>query len=209
MHFLTDGEWLRKKFDGIIEIVPCKRGKKIKYNYIRMLRQAGCDERVIEHCIKVRNLAIEIAKAIEKNGYRVDMEAIEAGAMLHDIGRAKTHGIMHIVEGVKIAKKYGLPKKVIDIIEHHGGAGIDVMEAKKLGLPEKDYTPRSIEEKIVAHADNLAGNGYRNVKHLAKIWEKRIGKKAAEKLIKLHEQLSKLAGIDIDEIVERVKKKIY
>ncbi len=205
LHFLNNGAWLDKKFDGIMEIVPCKHGKKIKYNYIKMLRQAGCSEAVIKHCIRVARLAMEIAKAIEKNGGKVDVEAVEAGAMLHDIGRAKTHDIMHIIEGVKIARHYGLPKKIIDIIEHHGGAGIDEEEAKKLGLPPKDYSPRTIEEKIVAHADNLTGNGYRSVKELAIAWEKKIGKEAALKLLKLHNELSKLAGIDIDEIVRKLK----
>jgi len=206
LHFLNNGEWLDKKFDGIMEIVPCKRGKKIKYNYIKMLKKAGCSDAVINHCIKVKNLAMEIGKAIKKNGYNVSLEDIEAGAMLHDIGRGKTHGIMHIIEGVKIAQQFGLPKRIINIIEHHGGAGIDENEATKLGLPKKDYIPKTIEEKIVAHADNLVGNDYRSVKETARIWKRKIGDKAVKKLLKLHNELSKMAGIDIDEIVERLKK---
>ena len=207
LHFLNGGAWLDKKFDGIIEIVPSKREKKIKYNYIKMLEKAGCSEAVIKHCIMVKDLAMEIAKAIKKNGYPVNLEDVEAGAILHDIGRAKTHGIMHIVEGVKIARKFGLPKRIINIIEHHGGAGIDENEAVKLGLPKKDYTPVTIEEKIVAHADNLVGNDYRSVKEVAKLWEKKIGEKAVKKLLKLHNELSRMAGVDIDEIAAKMKKK--
>ena len=207
LHFLTKGAWLDKKFDGIMEILPSKHGKKIKYNYIKMLRLAGCSEGVIKHCMKVAKLAVEIARRIKENGHNVDVEAVEAGAMLHDIGRAKTHGIMHIIEGVKIASRYGMPKKVLNIIERHGGAGIDEEEAIKLGLPKKDYSPIAIEEKIVAHADNLVGNGYRSVEDVARIWEKKIGEKAVRRLLKLHNELSKLAGIDINEIVKRLKRK--
>ncbi len=206
LHFLTKGVWLEKKFDGIMEIVPCRHGKKIKYNYIKMLRVAGCSDAVIKHCMKVAKLAVEMAKKIKENGQNVDIEAVEAGAMLHDIGRAKTHGIMHILEGVKIASRYGMPNKILNIIEHHGGAGIDEREAIKLGLPKKDYSPRTIEEKIVAHADNLVGNGYRSVEEVAKIWKKKIGENAVRKLLKLHDELSKLAGIDIDEIAKSLEK---
>lgn len=206
MHFLTNGKWLNKKFDGMMEIIPSKRGKKIKYNYIKILKDAGCDDAVINHCIKVEKLAEEIAKRIKKNGYDVDLKAVKTGAILHDIGRAKTHDVMHIIEGVKIATNYGLPKKIINIIEHHGGAGIDENEAIKLGLPKKDYSPQTIEEKIVAHADNLVGNGYRSVKEVAKSWRKKIGERAVKKLLKLHEELSEFAGIDIDEIVKEMRK---
>ena len=45
--------------------------------------------------------------------------------------------------------------KISEIIKRHIGAGISKEEARALGLPEDDYFPRSLEEKIVAHADNL------------------------------------------------------
>jgi len=205
MHFLTDGKWLDKKFDGILEILPCKKGKIVRYNYEKILEKEGCSKAVIKHCEKVAKLAREIAERIVRNGIKVDMEAVEAGAWLHDVGRARTHGIMHIIEGVEIAKKYGMPKKVLDIIEHHGGAGIDAEEAEKLGLPKKDYTPKSIEEMIVAHADNLVGINYRKIDDAVKELKRKAGEKAAEKLIALHRKLSELAGIDIDEIVDELK----
>ncbi len=205
LHFLLNAAWLNKNFNGIFKIVPSMREKKIEYNYLKILQNEGCDKNVIRHCIKVTKLAMEIAKKIRKNGIKVDLQAVEAGAMLHDVGRAKTHSIMHIVEGVKIARKYGIPEKIIKIIEHHGGAGIDEDDAVKLGLPKKDYSPHSIEEKIVAHADNLVGNGYRSVDEVAKVWMKKIGGKAVKKLLKLHEELSELAGINIDEIVREMK----
>ncbi len=206
LHFLNNGEWLRKDFDGLIKIIPSERGKKVEYNYLKMLEVEGCSREVIEHCVKVAKLAVEMAKRIKENGTNVDMEAVEAGALLHDIGRARTHGIMHVVEGVKIAKKYSLPRKVIDIIEHHVGAGLDEDEAEKLGLPRKDYTPKSIEEKIVAHADNLTSHDYRTVDEVAEKWRRKIGEEAVKKLYSLHNELSKLAGMDIDKIVEMMKR---
>ncbi len=204
LHFLTEGKWIEKKFDGIMMIEPCRKGKKIRYNYEKILKVEGCSEAVIKHCKMVYKLASKIAEKIVENGIDVDFEAVEGGAMLHDVGRSKTHGIMHIIEGVKIARKYGMPKKIIDIIEHHAGAGIDGEEAKKLGLPPRDYSPRTIEEMIVAHADNLTNTRYRKFKEAYEELKAKAGEKAAEKLKRLHEKLSSMAGIDIDKIVEEL-----
>lgn len=205
LHFLNEGEWMKKDFDGVLKILPARKGKKVFYDYMKILEKEGCDEEVIEHCIKVRNLSLEIARRIKENGIKVDIESVEGGSLLHDVGRAKTHDIMHIIEGVKIAKKYGLPNKIINIIKNHAGAGIEAEEAKKLGLPSADYIPSSIEEMIVSHADNLTGNGYRKIEETAEIFRKKIGEKAVEKLLSMHEKLSEMAGIDINKIVEEMK----
>ena len=98
-----------------------------------------------------------------------------------------------------------MPKKVLEIIKHHGGAGIDAEEAEKLGLPKEDYTPKSIEEMIVAHADNLVGLKYRKIDDAIREFKRKAGEKAAKKLIALHKKLSELAGIDIDEIVDKLE----
>ncbi|HEC88595.1 MAG TPA: tRNA (cytidine(56)-2'-O)-methyltransferase [Thermoplasmata archaeon] len=205
LHFLNEGEWMKKDFNGVLKIVPAKKEKNVVYDYVKILEKEGCSEEVIKHSIKVRNLALEIAKKIEENGIKVDMEAVEAGSLLHDLGRAKTHGIMHVVEGAKIAKKYGLPKKITNIIKHHAGAGIDIEEAKKLGLPAENYNPLTIEEMIVSHADNLTGNKYRKIEETVNIFRKKIGKEAVKKLISMHEKLSEIAGIDINKIIEKMK----
>ncbi|PWB53440.1 MAG: TIGR00295 family protein [Candidatus Methanoperedenaceae archaeon] len=118
---------------------------------------SGCTPDVIEHCKAVAKYAREIAINIRKKGDRIniDIDAVFVGALLHDIGRSKTHGIGHAVAGARIAMDNGLDDKIVKIIERHIGAGIPKVEASSLGLPEKDYLPVTIEEKIVAHADNL------------------------------------------------------
>ena len=125
---------------------------------IDLLIRSGCSADVIEHCKAVADYAKKIAINIRKNATykgQIDIDTVFMGALLHDIGRSKTHGISHAVAGVKIALENGLDEKLVKIIERHIGAGIPKEEAKCLGLPEKDYKPVTIEEKIVAHADNL------------------------------------------------------
>lgn len=163
---------------------------------LQFLRDAGCSEEVIRHCKAVRKVAVRIAKKAHAN-----IELVEAGALLHDIGRSKTQGIMHGVEGAKIARTLGLPESLINIIERHLGAGIPMDEAIELGLPPKDYLPVTIEEKIVAHADNLIENDHEH--QIEKEVEKALQKghtKHAERLMQLHKELSKRCGMDLNNI---------
>lgn len=120
-----------------------------------LLRLAGCNDSVINHCRVVSDCARELAEKIHQNGYAVDIELVQMGAILHDIGRSRTHDIRHGVEGVILAKDFGLDDKIVDIIRTHIGAGIMPEETVLLGLPLDNYIPSTLEEKIVAHADNL------------------------------------------------------
>jgi uncharacterized protein len=122
---------------------------------IKLLEESGCAPNVIQHCREVASLAVEIADNIKAAGHEVNLELVEVGALLHDLGRCRTHGITHAVEGFKLAKSRGVGPEVAEIIKRHIGAGISKEEARQLGLSEDDYFPRSLEEKVVSHADNL------------------------------------------------------
>lgn len=163
---------------------------------LRLLRKAGCSDDVINHCEAVRKVAVRIAKKAHAN-----IQLVEAGALLHDIGRSKIQGIMHGVEGAKIATELGLPLSIVNIIERHVGAGIPKEEAIILGLPPKDYMPITLEEKIVAHADNLIENDREHP--IEKEVEKALQKghtKHAERLMELHRELSQRCGMDLNDI---------
>ncbi|MDR2943918.1 MAG: HDIG domain-containing protein [Methanosarcinales archaeon] len=151
---------------------------------LQILKDEGCAENVILHCITVADAALEIAQRNIENSRDVDLRLVEIGGLLHDLGRAKTHGIDHAVVGVELAKKHGVEKPVLEIIKKHIGAGITNEEAAYFGLPEDDYFPRTREEKIVAHADNMVKGS------------KVITLKKRKKLLKEN-------GAD-DEIIERV-----
>ena len=88
-------------------------------------------------------------------GHDVDMRLVEAGALLHDIGRSRTHNVNHAIVGAEIAREMGLPEELVNIIEVHIGAGIPADEAVELGLPERHYFAETLEEKVVAYADKL------------------------------------------------------
>lgn len=145
-----------------------------KIQAINLLKFYGCDENLIKHCEAVAKKSVEIAKKISEKGIKVDIDLVEIGALLHDIGRSKTHGIRHGVEGANILKDY---PELARICERHIGAGITKEEAVALGLENKDYLPETLEEKIIAHADNLI-SGYEEVpiEETIKKFDEKFGK---------------------------------
>ncbi len=167
---------------------------------IALLVNSGCSPDVIEHCKTVaeyaRQIAINIRKSAGKTGQSIDidMDAVYLGGLLHDIGRSKTHGIGHAVAGAAIAAENGLDDKLVNIIERHIGAGIPKEEAVGLGLPKKDYMPLTIEEKIVAHADNLVfgniiGTQDEMIKNLRK---KKLEEKIIQRFIELNNEINSM-----------------
>ncbi|PVX26198.1 MAG: TIGR00295 family protein [Candidatus Bathyarchaeum sp.] len=164
---------------------------------LKLLSDAGCSERVISHCKAVSRLAVKFAHICKNKGYEVDVDLVEVGGLLHDIGRSKTHDVSHAVEGVKIAKSLGLADSVVLIIERHIGGGIGAEEAKRLGLPVKDYFPLSLEEKLVAYADKLlSGSTVVPIEDTIEQFSRRLGENhpAIARVIKLHEEVSVLVG---------------
>lgn len=157
---------------------------------IELLKKENTPENVIEHSIAVCKKAMKIASNFDN----ADKDLIKKGALLHDIGRSKTHDITHAIEGVKIAEKYGYGNDVLNIIERHIGAGITEKEAEKLGLPVKSYLPETLEEKIVAHADNLiSGSEEVDIDFVIEKWKRRIedSEDNIERLIQLDNELIK------------------
>jgi len=131
------------------------------------------------------------------------LNLVEIGGLLHDLGRSKTHSIAHGIEGAKILRSLNLSsdddkifiEKLARICERHIGAGIDKDEAIMLGLGEKDYLPETIEEKIVAHADNLVdGDKVAGIEQTIENFEKKLGKghKAVKRIVELNEYINSL-----------------
>jgi len=115
----------------------------------------GTPSHVIEHCINVTKIALRVGSQLIFRGHDVDMRLVEAGALLHDIGRSRTHDVDHAIVGAEIAREMGLQEELVGIIEVHIGAGIPADEAVELGLPERHFFAETLEEKIVAYADKL------------------------------------------------------
>jgi uncharacterized protein len=152
---------------------------------IQLLRENQCPDKVVFHCQTVAKLALQIATELKTKGFKVDLNLVEAGALLHDLGRSKTHTVDHAIIGAELAQKAGLPLNVINIIKRHVGAGISPKEADWLGWPEDNYVPETLEEKIVCYADKLI-DGTRKTP--------------------IEVELQRLAGDDRSDAAERVRR---
>ncbi len=162
---------------------------------INILRRAGCSPPLIEHCMSVCKIALEIAEEIRRRGIEVEMPLVEAGALLHDIGRCRTHSVEHGAIGGEMARKMGLPEPLARIIERHVGGGITPAEAERIGLERRNYMPETLEEKIVAYADKLIEGDRRiPIEETVEKFAEELGWEhpAIDRLRALHEEMLRL-----------------
>ncbi|MCQ2288167.1 MAG: HD domain-containing protein [Muribaculaceae bacterium] len=119
------------------------------------------------HSRQVAELAAALCDRLIAAGTPVDAEFVREAAMLHDIGIVKTdaagihcHGtepyIRHGVLGREMLDQLGLYRHAL-VCERHTGSGLTAaeVEAQQLPLPRRDFTPLSLEEKIVCYADKF------------------------------------------------------
>jgi uncharacterized protein len=189
-----------------------------KTECLRLLYAAGCSKRVINHSIVVCELSLRIADSVNsKTPKRVSVSDIEVGALLHDIGRSAFHSIHHACAGAAICRSHQIDSKICDIVLHHIGAGIISSEAQDVGLPPADYIPISLEEKIVAHADNLV-MGKRIVSIQERIEHAKnnnLSPDAITRIVDLHNEINELCVVPVEEfemnkatLKKRIKKRV-
>jgi uncharacterized protein len=123
---------------------------------IKMLQDAGMCAEDLEHSLKVAGKALEIARRVcAASKTPVDMALVGRGALFHDLGKVKTHGMEHGKIGAEMGAALGLPVAITDIMQKHIRGGLSTEEAMELGLPIRDYTLRTLEERIIIYADRI------------------------------------------------------
>ncbi|MEW6110977.1 MAG: HDIG domain-containing metalloprotein [Thermodesulfobacteriota bacterium] len=125
---------------------------QIQETDVQLLREAGVAPDDVNHCLKVAHKALDLAK---RAGAPVDLELVGRGGLFHDLGKAKARGDDHGVVGAEIGRKLKLPDAIIAIMEKHVKGGLTEDEAREAGLPAKDYSATTLEEKTVIYADKL------------------------------------------------------
>lgn len=161
---------------------------------LKILKEENASEQLIEHCEAVAKHALRLAEKIKDNGYELDLNLIETGALLHDIGRAQTNKVEHGIVGGIILRSRGLEKHA-RIAERHIGGGLSKEEARRLGLPAKEYMPETLEEKIITIADKLViGEKIISIKETLKQYEDELGKNhpAIQRIKSLYEEVNSL-----------------
>ena len=119
-----------------------------------LLVRFGGDAAWIRHCTAVSRVAARVGTLMAPK-YGLDVEHLRTGALLHDIGRYKTHDpVMHGVEGYRLLTSFGQHREAF-ICASHILCGMPRAEATRFGLPDRDFLPRSWEERLVPLLDSL------------------------------------------------------
>ena len=165
---------------------------------------------LVIHSTLVAKKARELALAYleRRPGSAIDLEFLIEAALLHDIGIKHCHSpeifcegidpyILHGVHGRQMLEDEGFPRHSL-VCERHTGAGITKEEVKEgdLPLPERDYLPVSLEEKLICVADKFYSKSPRKLwkeRSLAKI-EKGLAKYGPQVLERWEKLRSEVVG---------------
>lgn len=152
-----------------------------------------CEKNVVLHSIAVADYVYEFGIKLLNKKYDFDLDTAVLGAILHDIGRSKSHNIDHGIIGSEILLKNNFNEKYAKIAERHIGAGISIKEAEDLNLPKKDYIPKTLEEKVIANADNLVSGHIRvDIDFVIDKFKKRTNNEVSNKVYALYLEINKL-----------------
>jgi uncharacterized protein len=119
-----------------------------------ILNKYGNGASWIKHCLAVSSLATYLSNIFAAR-HPVNIEFVRTAALLHDIGRFKTHHpIMHGVEGYNLLTELGYVNEAF-ICASHILYGLSSSEAEEYGLPRNDFIPISFEERLIPFVDFL------------------------------------------------------
>lgn len=182
-----------------------------KTEAINLLKSYGCDKliwykdiSVLKHSKTISKQCLKVAQKIMENGYEVNLDLVQAGALLHDlamplIGKEIVR-CQHAFMAGKIVRKLGYPE-VAKIAERHYGSGLSKEEIIQNGLflPRKDFIPKTIEEKIVNFVDRLSNPTALQKKKL--IEEVKDTKTQWLRFQKIGNELNKMAKCNIEKLL--------
>ena len=121
---------------------------------IRLLDEYGHGADWTKHCYAVAEAATRVGRVLAKS-CTIDCAFLWSAALLHDIGRYLTHDpLRHGAEGYKLLSMLGQEQEAF-VCASHLLFGLNAAEARELGLPNRNFMPRRIEEKIIPLVDYL------------------------------------------------------
>lgn len=125
------------------------------------------------HSSQVRDKALQIIASPACKDLNIDLQIVNDGALLHDIGILQCHApsihcegdkdyLLHGVIGARMLREYGQANGInmepyARICERHTGAGLTADDIRRQHLPMtiQDYLPETLEEKLVCLADKF------------------------------------------------------
>jgi uncharacterized protein len=119
-----------------------------------LLAEYGREAGWTKHCFAVAKTTARIGDVVAKKR-PIDAAFLWSAALLHDIGRHITHDpLLHGIAGYELLSTLNYEKEAY-VCASHILFGLNAAEASQLGLPARDFMPRTIEEKLVTLVDYL------------------------------------------------------
>lgn len=105
----------------------------------RLKYRTSYGQNVLAHSVEVAHLAAMLA-----NETRADADTARMAGLLHDIGKAVSHEVEgpHALIGAELAKRYGVPDRVVNAIASH----------------HHETEPETLEALLVETADAISGS---------------------------------------------------
>jgi len=127
---------------------------------LALLREKGVPEYKVIHSELVADVALVVARRVMEAGFQIDLDTVEQGALLHDLGISATGDDLspqHASIGAELARKLDFPEAVARCIESHELLGLPRNEAEDLGvtMSRGSYVPQNWEEKAVMFGDHV------------------------------------------------------
>ena len=164
---------------------------------LRMLRENYVPPHIIAHSEAVADVALELGREMKKNGERVNLRLLDAGALLHDISKFASLGkheteISHGETGAKLLRKLGFPW-IAEIAQAHMFSSIftegalDTWEKKLVYYADKrvNHDRRVKLDSRIAYLSRRYPKGarmFREARPLLKELEKELFSKARMKI---------------------------
>nr|WP_314691926.1 HD domain-containing protein [uncultured Prevotella sp.] len=139
-------------------------------DYQAIINKYYPEDNELRHILLVHSRAVAdkaLAIADRHPELSLDKQFIEEAAMLHDIGivRCNAPGIQcfgtepyicHGRIGAEMLRAESFPRHA-RVCERHTGAGITRSQiiVQKLPLPQQDFLPETMEEKVICYADKF------------------------------------------------------
>lgn len=109
---------------------------------LELLRTQSVPEHIVNHSMQVHKIALYLSKLLNERGEELDIEAIEAAALLHDITKMDGFrtGKNHALTGADLLRRLGY-YRIGAIVEHH------------IVIPKGEDRVRITEYELVNYSD--------------------------------------------------------
>jgi putative nucleotidyltransferase with HDIG domain len=169
----------------------------------RLLDEAGLPDGIIVHSEGVARVAAAAARIVVEAGIPVDVDLVEAVALLHDIDKVdiRRRGGEHGVVGARRLEAAGYPELAMPVASHPIMCLLDD-DRFPIGWPSVllAVADRHVAQEFVTVDERLDDMKLRHPEHAVQIEAARRPAHALEA------QVAEAVGLEVDELVERLRR---